>query len=497
MNQPMRNQEVDAKTVVGYICNDGQYLNKGEMESYKKQESGGLTQSEKSSAQLREQVIGVFQQAGIIYEPPYNLEYMMLLMEKNTTHYRCVHQKATDVTAQGWYLEPIVDIERASQEQKERLTHFIENCNPEDDILDIVEKTWIDYGSCGNGFIEAVRSSSNNELLALYHSPAHTMRVGKYGLYYQIRDLNRVAFRRFDTGFEVAVSKMKGICKDLTSSQMPKLPRTEMIHFKNYTPRSSYYGLPDYLPAMGAIVGDLSASQYTLDFFENHAIPEYAVIVKGGKVTTEVKNTIETYFKSEFKTGAHKTLILGVADKNVEIIFEPLAVEIKDASFLLYRKANKLEIATAHGVPPFKVNVIETANIGTGTGESQLDNYKFSVIAPSQRKIENKLNKVFQEGLDITDWAFRLNDYDIADELTDSQIIERLIEKGVMTVNEARARIGKEPVEGGDIPYIQTAQGPILVRDIKNISYKMSEEGAVNQNVISAFEKFKRELKLG
>jgi phage portal protein BeeE len=80
----------------------------------------------------------------------------------------------------------------------------------------------------------------------------------------------------------------------------------EVIHLKNYHPHSSYYGLPDFLPALRALVGNKKAGDFNITFFENNAVPQYAIIVKGN---------------------AHKTLILAVVQdegEKVDIEIKPL-----------------------------------------------------------------------------------------------------------------------------------------------------------------------------
>jgi len=47
----------------------------------------------------------------------------------------------------------------------------------------------------------------------------------------------------------------------------------DVIHLKNYHPRSSYYGLPDFLPALRALIGNKKAGDFNITFFENNAVP--------------------------------------------------------------------------------------------------------------------------------------------------------------------------------------------------------------------------------
>ena len=72
----------------------------------------------------------------------------------------------------------------------------------------------------------------------------------------------------------------------------------EIIHFATYTPTDSYYGLPEVTPALGAIVMELLARDFNIKFFDNNAIPQFAVIFEGydGSVPEDTKQAIKNFF---------------------------------------------------------------------------------------------------------------------------------------------------------------------------------------------------------
>lgn len=67
----------------------------------------------------------------------------------------------------------------------------------------------------------------------------------------------------------------------------------KVIQLKNYHPRSSYYGLPDFLPALRALVGNKKAGDFNINFFDNNAVPQYAIIVKGGELARGTRKRTE------------------------------------------------------------------------------------------------------------------------------------------------------------------------------------------------------------
>jgi len=184
----------------------------------------------------------------------------------------------------------------------------------------------------------------------------------------QIRNGKKRWFKRVEYPYDV--HKDTGVISPLKSLQAEDRA-SEIIWFVNYTPRSDYYGLPDIIPALGAIWGDIARRDYNIAFFDNYGVPAYAIFVSGnfdpGEVDeegrTEMEKMIEEHF-AELAKNPHSTLILSVPtegrDEEVKIEFKSLSAEIKEASFRLYRNDNRDEILSAHGMPPYRIGVNET-----------------------------------------------------------------------------------------------------------------------------------------
>ena len=113
----------------------------------------------------------------------------------------------------------------------------------------------------------------------------------------------------------------------------------EVIHLRNYHPRSSYYGLPDFLPALRALIGNKMAGDFNIQFFENNAVPQYAIIVKGGELAKGTRKRIEEYFREHIKGQAHKTLILEVAQDEGEKVENVLELAIHSFSVVVHSPA--------------------------------------------------------------------------------------------------------------------------------------------------------------
>ena len=393
-----------------------------------------------------------------LIEPPYSLDALALTLKANTYHYRCVKQKANDVAGLGYVLsEPdpdtLITTVPAMEHKSNRklLLYFLKNCNSRMTFKEILDCIWVDYESLGNGYLEVGRFNGKPNFLG--HLRGTQMRLHKDGLRYaQV------------VGTQVRWFKLFGIPEDvdMETGLLGNIPENrrgnEVIHFASYNPTSKYYGIPDHIPAVSAITGAMAAAEFNLEFFTNNAVPQMAVIIEGGEVDPETQGVIESYFKEGIQARAHKTLILSVAADAMgqvpQIRFEKLAMEIRDASFRMYRQDLRDEVLTAHGVPPYRVGLAVTGTLGGSVSREATEVYKTSIVEPRQEILENRLNKLlFCTGFNISDWEIRFKDIDVRDKYMESRIIRNLMGYAgipVITMNDARDMVGLGPYKGGD-----------------------------------------------
>jgi capsid portal protein len=203
--------------------------------------------------------------------------------------------------------------------------------------------------------------------------------------------------------------------------------------------------------AAAAIVGDKFAKEYNIDYFENKAIPRYAIILKGAKLSNKSKQELINYFRKEVKGRNHGTLVIPIpasigADSDIK--FEKLEAGIQDASFDKYRKSNRDEILVANRVPAPKVGVYDNANLAVSRDADKT--FKMQVVAPDQSVIEKKLNRVMMEFTDL--FVLKFKSIDLVDEDIQSRINDRYLRTEVITPNEVRSTLGLPERTDGDEP---------------------------------------------
>lgn len=129
--------------------------------------------------------------------------------------------------------------------------------------------------------------------------------------------------------------------------------------------------------------------------------------------------------------------------------YQSANVNNKDMDYVNMMNMCRDMIISVFRVPPAMVGIIETANLGSGNGEAQKENFKNTMNAKA-KFYEAAFNKVL--GHNGFEEVFQFNEMDIEDELKRSQIESSHVRDGIRTVNEIRKQYGWEPVEWGDQP---------------------------------------------
>lgn len=408
------------------------------------------------------------------YEPPYLPTNLAVLKERSETHARCVASKAQAVAGHGFDLTPHDLAESDDPPGEETVRDFwfgtesTWQLGPDDlpaTPSEVLEQAWDDYESIGWLAIEILINDNTGEPTGLAHVPAHTIRARRDGPgFLQIDPDSRIiegyfapAGARFgdDKTFVDADSGA-----DAPSIRGVETPANELLVIRNYSALAPHYGVPDIVPAIQTLFGDVAARQFNLNFFENDGVPRFAVIVEGGELTDAAWNELEQKFKDlSVDDNSHRGVLLEAVSgaKNsfedshdVSLRIEPLTVGVEeDASFIEYRKENEHDILKAHDVPPVVAN--RTEKINRANADAQRREFAIEVIRPKQQKLAARLHRVIhQTMLDVDGWTVEFTLQGAENEQRQAEIAKSRIQAGVqggMLVDEAREELGLEPLE--------------------------------------------------
>jgi len=485
------------------------YTTKGKLVQISKR-----TEGKRTSKQLKEDK-SYWKDKGLM-APPYDPEGFLTYYESNIYYMRTVNQLAQDVAGQGYKFEPKEGVDPEKDEKaksfKEKAKKLLDRPADGDyDLIEMIKRLIVDWGSSGWMNMELSRTG-DGDIGSMFHVPAYTIRVHESEKKYcQTRYVKgqrkRVWFKRFgekedlvaETGAE---SKKEAKEEDLAS---------EMIMDVNYYVRSDYYGVPNILGALGAVISMIGIRDFNLSFFENYGVPAALVILYGDwkeGSDTEIKEFIESEIRGS--ENAYKTLVLQAPQqdeigltkeerKGLEWI--PLMNEVKEGDFMKdYYKQMRNEILVAYSMPPYRVAIAEEGALGGNLAEELTDIYVSSSVETLQQKVENIFNfqilptLVEGDGEDKeVPMLFKLIPPDIRNK--DSEIARaiKLFRNAALRVNELRAVDGREAIdekEGGNDRYIE--KGLVKVGE-EDLEKEEEELLRITQNLESRVQTLEEE----
>lgn len=452
-----------------------------------------------------------------VVQPPFPPELLSLFLEVDETHFRCVRTKTTDAVGRDFDLVPRVTVEvdgKTSVGAKESggdivkqevvsaevsmIRDFIADANDTIGFDGVLERAGLDYESIGWAAIEVIRSV-DGRIRKIAHVPAERVRVlrGWAGfvelradskfIYYQNFGEKVVNPSRLDpvskkpepynprTDGDLDMGKLEWSFIDYESGESTTdMARSanEILWIPKHHTKSIYYGVPDMVPAIGQILANVHIRDYQLQFFEHNAVPRYAVIIEGGKLSDAVRILIQEYFSTHVKGKSHKTLIIPIPATRgeVKVRFEKLDAAPQESSFLESRSSNNQGIMTAHGVSPAIIGVSEHSELGSGKGLSQAEIYKDRIVTPLQRRWAMQLNRLFGLGLGIQYVVLVFSPLDIRDQKAEQEMFTGYLDRGVLTINEVRLKAGLgDPIEGGGRAFINVqGQGIVFVDELED-----------------------------
>ena len=388
-----------------------------------------------------------------IITPPYNVYELASYYDTSFANHAAIDAKVENIVGLGYRFEvsprTLLKLETstdsaASERAKSRIerakievTDWLESLNDEDSFTTTMEKIYTDLQSTGNGYLEIGRTVKG-EIGYVGHIPSTTMRI-----------------RRLRDGFVQMIGNKFVYFRNFGATNpnpMTDDPRpNEIIHFKEYSPLNTFYGVPDIISAANSLYGDQLASQYNIDFFANKAVPRYVITLKGAKLSSEAEDKMFRFLQTNLKGQNHRTLYIplpGDTENNkVEFKMEAIENGVQEGSFERYRKQNRDDILVAHQVPLSKLGG-GTDSTAIAAALAQDRTFKEQVARPVQRRLEKIINKIIAEKTDIL--VFKFNELTLTDEIAQSQILERYVKNTILTPDEAREELGRSPRPDGD-----------------------------------------------
>jgi len=349
---------------------------------------------------------------------------------KNPIAYRCVRMISEAAASVPWL---VYDEGRELDEHP--LLKLLSSPNPMQGGAEFMED-WYGYLQIsGNAYLEAVRVGG--DVKELYALRPDRMKVIPGANGWPEAYEYSVAGRTVRFGNEA---------DDLTSA---------ILHMALFHPTNDYYGMSPLEVAAVAIDIHNAAGSWNKALLDNSARPSGALVYKGSGGASNLSQEQFERLKSELENTYQ-----GAANAGRPLLLEggldwkSMGLSPKDMDFIEAKHAAAREIALAFGVPPMLLGI---------PGDNTFANYQEAnktfwrqTVIPLVAKTATSLTQWLRPhfGADIRLW------YDI-DQITALHVErealwQRLGSAEFLTINEKRASVGYDPIEGGDQPPVSS-----------------------------------------
>jgi capsid portal protein len=409
-----------------------------------------------------------------IIEPPYDLEYLGNLLYDSPDFYRTVDQLATDVAGMGWDLidaenperemalvPEYGDVERTASgdaesirqrtEAKKRLEGFGRDFQGTPmPLASFCKVVMMDRESTGEGWIEIVPDAQTGAPVAGFHIPSRLVRKRWDGTFVQIDEIGREVafFRRFGSNSQDQTSVYSG-GEARVAGVEPGSVKHELYEFRHYHTAELWYGVPPIIAALASVLGNIFSDTRNVRYFFNRGMPDWLVEIRADRSTfdedgsntiiDEYEQAIVEHMHYIIQGDDHRTLILRLPTGEIETKWEKLDTGIEDKDFLLgFRTSNRDIVVGVYRVLPRRLGIVETANLGGGSGESEEETYKRAQIDPRQELVEAFYNAILDRW-QMTLVRHKFREIDVMDEQREMSLFAAASASGSLSENEERA----------------------------------------------------------
>lgn len=402
-----------------------------------------------------------------IQEPVFSLENLVFLAESHPIHGAALEQKAADVVGTGYEWEKTKSVKASNEAQKDQLDDWLNSLvdeNTDATLHEILLSAWGDLETVGHGAIEVARDLQG-KVVHLYHVPAHTTRFHRDGIrVVQMRNGKRVWFKRWIPEDTHQVNRVTGALSDKPGEIPKDKLANEMFILRRPSRRSSWYGIPVYITAVGWVALSLAARDDNVLYFSNRREPRWAIILTNLDDDPEMEEDLRQAFAVDLKQ-PHKNIIVPISGPG-KIDFKQLSDTKVDMSFERLQSRADACILVAHRMPGERLGAIASGPLGGNAVVGASRVYKEAVVQPNQQILSSRMNRFIkaESGVDNIQWKWKPEELDLTEESADVGNATALFGGGIITLDEARTKVGEPPLEEGD------ARGKMFITELANAS---------------------------
>jgi phage portal protein BeeE len=368
----------------------------------------------------------------------------------------CVDTVARTITAGGVQIDWCMDTGEGEEIPAKPanvvgLQQLLDYVNPREDIRQLLRGCLMDLLVFGDSFIEVVWFLG--QPIALYSLDVPSMRIladehGEVEKYVQITE----------------------------QAQRAEFTPEQVIHISLDSPRGGVYGVSPTRKALLSITTWLFFKSCQKELGRKGLPPTLHVDQPAGTSDADMRRWEAQYRQ---KNLGPRNIGAPITTRSGAVIGELQPAKLPDIESTLTQCRD--EGLTVYGVPPAQIGIIESGNLGGGTGEAQFKTFQVNTCAPYAEALLEKLNFALLRAFGITGWKISFGSIDWRDSQVIEGIYDTRLRNGAWTLNKYRDAIGEPPVDGGDDAVLVDRQNLVLWADMARMS-----EAVISKNAAPA-----------
>jgi len=355
----------------------------------------------------------------------------------------CVNAVARTITAGGLMTDWDTDTGEGDQEAPDKpdnvlaLERLLKYCNPQEDMRQLLRGIICDLLVFGDAYIEVVWVAGIPVSMYSLDAPSVFPIANEHGevsKYIQLTDFG----------------------------QRAEFKPNEIIHISLDSPRSGVFGVSPTQAGLLPITAWLFTAATLKETFRKGNPANIHVDMPQGMSQPEMNRWVGQYMQ---RNVGPRNIGFPLTTKGGAAVKELQQNKVEEYLHTLDQKRD--EILATYGVPPAEAGVIESGNLGGGTGESQRKTFLVNTCQPIAELVLEKLNfYIVQRGFGIEGWHLKFGEIDMRDSKTIEDIRDTRLRNGSWTLDRYRADIGEPSVDGGDTAILVDRQNLVLWRDM-------------------------------
>lgn len=318
-------------------------------------------------------------------------------------------------------------------------------------LLKELRRVYKDLLICGDAYLYVVPDRKRNpRLLKRLHPKTMLVEADTAG--------RPIAYHQFDPN-------------SLTNEAVARFEPHEILHFMIEDPDNDLYGLAPLESLRWAVNTDLYAQRYNAAFFKNSGMTGTIIAIKSSNTSDVERNKKwleQNYYGPD---AAHRPIVL---EGEMDITVHKAVTSQNEMGFLQGRRYVLTEILAVLDIPPAKLGIMDSAN--RANSKEQDKSFRNESIRSLQVLVESVVNEqLIFEILGVKNTIVRHSEADMSDRIELMEYYTKGEAFGIFSPNEVREDLGKPPVDGGDVHFLNTPTGSIPL-DRMQLYFQMPQQ---------------------